>query len=115
MNLRRKGRSGKLVLAGALAAAMAVSPVASYLTVPAQAAENDELLYLVNCGTKDSSVVPNGYSMGTSQSNVDQEYGEDSTGYTWGYDSQDLTAKKDDSDPSDMSSSSWYISDQISF
>ena len=111
MNLRRKGRSGKLVLAGALAAAMAVSPVASYLTVPAQAAENDELLYLVNCGTKDSSVVPNGYSMGTSQSNVDQEYGEDSTGYTWGYDSQDLTAKKDDSDPSDMSSSSWYISD----
>ena len=111
---KKKGRGGKLILTGALALAMAASPVASYLTVPAMAAENgeDELLYLVNCATTDPTVVPGGYDgMGVCQSNVDQKYGEDSTGYSWGYDEADLTGKKDGSSPSDMSSSSWYISD----
>lgn len=97
---KKKGRGGKLILTGALALAMAASPVASYLTVPAMAAENgeDELLYLVNCATTDPTVVPGGYDgMGVCQSNVDQKYGEDSTGYSWGYDEADLTGKKDGS------------------
>ena len=85
---KKKGRGGKLILTGALALAMAASPVASYLTVPAMAAENgeDELLYLVNCGTPDTSKVPDGYdSFGSCQSVADQRYGADpETGLKWG-------------------------------
>ena len=106
---KKKGRGGKLILTGALALAMAASPVASYLTVPAMAAKkmqfseeqivaNDYLLYLVNCGTPDASVLPDGYeSMGLYQSSVDQRYGQDAvTGLNWGLadDNENMVAVK---------------------
>ena len=40
-------------------------------------AANDYILYLVNCGTPDPSVVPAGYKLGLMQSVVDQVYGKD--------------------------------------
>ena len=114
---KKKGRGGKLILTGALALAMAASPVASYLTVPAMAAENgeDELLYLVNCGTPDSSVIPDGYdSMGLYQSTVDQRYGEDpETGLSWGLaeDNENMVAVKGGDSASSLTGSYIYTSD----
>ena len=53
-------------------------------------AENDYILYLTDCGSKDTSVVPDDEKMGLYQSVTDQEYGEDKgTGLTWGYAADD--------------------------
>lgn len=123
---KKKGRGGKLILTGALALAMAASPVASYLTVPAMAAEkmqfseeqivaNDYLLYLVNCGTPDASVLPDGYeSMGLYQSSVDQRYGQDAvTGLNWGLadDNENMVAVKGGDSATSLTGSYIYTSD----
>lgn len=55
-----------------------------------QIAANDNVLYLVNCGTPDATVVPDGYTLGLYQSNVDQEYAVDAeTGLSWGHEPND--------------------------
>ncbi|WP_374972135.1 xylosidase/arabinofuranosidase [Blautia producta] len=57
-------------------------------------AANDHVLYLVNCGTPDASVVPENYIRGLYQSNVDQEYAADAdTGLSWGYEPNDENSK----------------------
>lgn len=109
---RKMHRRGNAIAAGVLSLAMVIQPMQTFAAGDGSADIQDgEVLYLVNCATTDSSVVPDGYEMGSCQTNVDQKYGEDSA-YSWGYDSQDLKGKSDDSSPSDMTSSSWYISDE---
>ena len=81
---------------------------------------NDYVLYTVNCGTPDPSVVPNPESerMGLLQSNVDQEYGEDpETGITWGRNpaneySQPLNSGDD---ATDIGNSFIYMSESAQF
>ena len=52
--------------------------------------DNDNVLYLVNAGAADVSVVPENYVLGVCQSNTDQEYGEDeATGMKWGIEPND--------------------------
>ena len=88
----KKGKKmPKAITAGALSLAMVIQPMNVFAVEDStftedQIVANDYLLYLVNCGTPDSSVVPDGYdSMGLYQSNVDQRYGEDTgTGLSWG-------------------------------
>lgn len=106
-------RSRNAFAAGVLSMAMVLQPMTAFAAEPTgdtSGIQDGDMLYLVNCATKDPSVVPSGYDMGTCQSNVDQEYGQDSTGYSWGYDENDLSGKTDGSSPSDLTSSSWYIS-----
>ncbi len=56
----------------------------------AELAENDYVLYLVDCASKDTSVVPDGYVMGLYQSVTDQVLQEDAeTGYKWGHSEND--------------------------
>ena len=101
-------------MAGVLSMAMVIQPMTAFAvesTGDTSEFQDGDTLYLVNCATTDPSVVPSGYDMGSCQSNVDQEYGQDSTGYSWGYDKKDLSGKTDGSSPSDLTSSSWYISD----
>lgn len=101
-------------MAGVLSMAMVIQPMTAFAvesTGDTSEFQDGDTLYLVNCATTDPSVVPSGYDMGSCQSNVDQEYGQDSTGYSWGYDEKDLSGKTDGSSPSDLTSSSWYISD----
>ena len=95
----KKGKSGKILMAGILSLAMAVQPAVSALTVYAEEADsakkaiseldiskNDNVLYTANVGTSDPSVTPSDAKLGVLQSNVDQEYGADTqTGYAWGY------------------------------
>nr|MCR4903109.1 family 43 glycosylhydrolase [Butyrivibrio sp.] len=51
---------------------------------------NDYILYLVDCGSDDTSVVADGYLMGLYQSVTDQEYAQDAeTGFAWGYAAND--------------------------
>ena len=106
-------RSRNALAAGVLSVAMVLQPMTAFAVEPTgdtPEAQDGDTLYLVNCATTDPSVVPSGYDMGMCQSNVDQEYGQDSTGYSWGYDENDLSGKTDGSSPSDLTSSSWYIS-----
>ena len=80
-------RRSRTLLAGVLTAAMAIQPMTAFAAGPADDAsgiQDGDTLDLVNCATTDPSVVPSGYDMGSCQSNVDQEYGQDSTGYSWG-------------------------------
>ena len=108
---RRLHRRGKVFAAGVLSLAMVVQPMQTFAVgAGASGIQDGDMLYLVNCATTDPAVVPDGYEMGSCQTKVDQEYGEDD-GYAWGYDKQDLSGKQDGSSPSDMQSSSWYISD----
>ncbi len=108
---RRLHRRGKVFAAGVLSLAMVVQPMQTFAVgAGASDIQDGDMLYLVNCATTDPAVVPDGYEMGSCQTKVDQEYGEDD-GYAWGYDKQDLSGKQDGSSPSDMQSSSWYISD----
>lgn len=108
---RRLHRRGKVFAAGVLSLAMVVQPMQTFAVgAGASDIQDGDMLYLVNCATTDPAVVPDGYEMGSCQTKVDQEYGEDD-GYAWGYDEQDLSGKQDGSSPSDMQSSSWYISD----
>ncbi|MCR5527390.1 MAG: family 43 glycosylhydrolase [Lachnospiraceae bacterium] len=52
--------------------------------------ENDNVLYLVNAGADDASLVPEDYVLGVCQSNTDQEYTEDPlTGMKWGIEPDD--------------------------
>lgn len=106
-------RSRNALAAGVLSVAMVLQPMTAFAVEPTgdtPEVQDGDTLYLVNCATTDPSVVPSGYDMGMCQSNVDQEYGQDSTGYSWGYDENDLSGKTDGSSPSDLTSSSWYIS-----
>ena len=106
-------RSRNALAAGVLSVAMVLQPMTAFAVEPTgdtPEVQDGDTLYLVNCATTDPSVVPSGYDMGMCQSNVDQEYGQDSTGYSWGYEENDLSGKTDGSSPSDLTSSSWYIS-----
>ena len=106
-------RSRNALAAGVLSVAMVLQPMTAFAVEPTgdtPEVQDGDTLYLVNCATTDPSVVPSGYDMGMCQSNVDQEYGQDSTGYSWGYDENDLSGKTDGSSPSDLTSSLWYIS-----
>ena len=106
-------RSRNALAAGVLSVAMVLQPMTAFAVEPTgdtPEVQDGDTLYLVNCATTDPSVVPSGYDMGMCQSNVDQEYGQDSTGYSWGYDENDLSGKTDGSSQSDLTSSSWYIS-----
>ncbi|MDD3277300.1 MAG: family 43 glycosylhydrolase [Lachnospiraceae bacterium] len=85
-----------------------------------EVAANDYVLYTVNCGTPDSSVMPNENSerMGLLQSSVDQAYGEDPvTGNTWGCDlaTEFSEAKKSGDDATDIGNSFVYMSDGVQF
>lgn len=82
-----------------------------------QIEENDYVLYTVNCGTPDSSVVPNQNSerMGLLQSNVDQAYGKDTeTGTIWGRNPADAysNAVNYGDDATDIGNSYIYMSDE---
>ena len=106
-------RSRNALAAGVLSVAMVLQPMTAFAVEPTgdtPEVQDGDTLYLVNCATTDPSVVPSGYDMGMCKSNVDQEYGQDSTGYSWGYDENDLSGKTDGSSPSDLTSSLWYIS-----
>ena len=112
--MRKTRKMSKAIMAGVLSMAMVIQPMTAFAvesTGDTSEFQDGDTLYLVNCATTDPSVVPSGYDMGSCQSNVDQEYGQDSTGYSWGYDEKDLSGKTDGSSPSDLTSSSWYISD----
>ena len=91
-------KSKKAFLALLLSLSMIVSPMTSLAQTSGYTEDdiiaNDYLLYLVNCGTPDATVVPNGYSLGLYQSNVWQEYAEDAeTGLSWGYAPNDKYSK----------------------
>ena len=107
-------------MAGALSMAMVIQPMTAFAVegnpfTEDQIAENDNLLYLVNCGTPDSSVIPDGYdSMGLYQSTVDQRYGEDpETGFSWGLaeDNENMVAVKGGDSASSLTGSYIYTSD----
>lgn len=81
---------------------------------------NDYVLYTVNCGTPDPSVVPNSNNerMGLLQSKVDQEYGADEeTGRMWGCDpaNEYSMAVKHGDDATDLGNSFIYMSDSVTF
>lgn len=81
---------------------------------------NDYVLYTVNCGTPDPTVVPNQDSerMGLLQSKVDQEYGTDEeTGTVWGCDPETEFSKAMPSgdDATDIGNSFIYMSSQVQF
>ncbi len=79
---------------------------------------NDYMLYLVDCGTEDSSVVPNGYKLGLYQSETDREYGTDSvTGLKWGHaeDDDNSIMIQTGSTNGSITSTCWYMSNKISF
>lgn len=83
-------------------------------------AENNNVLYIANCGTSDPTVVPNQNTekMGLLQSSVDQTYGADpETGRTWGLspDTQYSIAKKEGSDATDIGNSFVYMGTDAEF
>ena len=112
-------------------AAVGITTVMAPMAVSAKTAEdmgltlenvqaNDYVLYTVNCGTPDPSIVPNQESerMGLLQSNVDQEYGEDpETGITWGRNpaNEYSQAVNSGDDAWDMGNSFIYMSDSVQF
>lgn len=83
-------------------------------------AENNNVLYIANCGTSDPTVVPNQNTekMGLLQSSVDQAYSADpETGRTWGLspDTQYSIAKKEGSDATDIGNSFVYMGTDAEF
>ncbi|QIB57137.1 family 43 glycosylhydrolase [Blautia producta] len=81
---------------------------------------NDNVLYTVNCGTPDPSVIPNEESerMGLMQSSVDQEYGIDAqTNTIWGRDAENEYSKaaSSSSDAVDIGNSFIYMSEEAQF
>ena len=103
-------RGAAVALCGAL--------LAQPCLVAVSQAKDSTVLYTVNCGTPDPSVVPSGYSLGACQSRVDQAWGEDGeTGYSWGYFSGDpySVLVGTGSDATDLTKTSWYLSDQGEF
>ena len=118
--MRKTRKMSKAIMAGALSMAMVIQPMTAFAVegnpfTEDQIAENDNLLYLVNCGTPDSSVIPDGYdSMGLYQSTVDQRYGEDpETGFSWGLaeDNENMVAVKGGDSASSLTGSYIYTSD----
>ncbi len=134
----KKRKCFKKTMAGISAIAMGTT--ALFPTVPVTAAEfsdealevaepelnydtvvgNDYVLYTVNCGTSDSSVIPNPESerMGLLQSKVDQEYGEDTeTGMYWGCNpaTEYSQAVGHADDATDIGNSFIYMSDSVQF
>ena len=121
----------KKVTAAVSVAAVGITTVMAPMAVSAKTAENmgltlesvqanDYVLYTVNCGTPDPSIVPNQESerMGLLQSNVDQEYGEDpETGITWGRNpaNEYSQAVNSGDDAWDMGNSFIYMSDSVQF
>ncbi|WP_027295355.1 family 43 glycosylhydrolase [Robinsoniella sp. KNHs210] len=132
----KKRRCFKKAIAGISVLAMGVSTIMP--AMPAVAAEeqmdtkvrqgdnmqltaeeaegNDYVLYTVNCGTPDPSVVPNQDQerMGLFQSNVDQAFGADTgTGAEWGRKPNDAysAAINNGSDATDIGNSFIYMSD----
>lgn len=110
--------------------ASAILPAAPVLAAPGASdsmnltkeriAENDYVLYTVNCGTSDASVIPNQGSerMGLLQSCVDQDYGTDAeTGTVWGCDPADeySQAVKHADNATDVGYSFVYMSDSVTF
>ncbi|ALS01207.1 hypothetical protein ATZ33_07445 [Enterococcus silesiacus] len=79
---------------------------------------NDRVLYSVNAGTPDPSVVPKTEKMGLLQSNVDQKFSKDSkTGMAWGADPDNEYSSmvKSGSDATDIGESFVYMSDKVMF
>ena len=121
----------KKAAAAVSVAAVGITTVMAPMAVSAKTAEdmgltlenvqaNDYVLYTVNCGTPDPSVIPNQDSerLGLLQSNVDQEYGEDpETGVTWGRNpaNEYSQAVNSGDDATDIGSSFIYMSDSVQF
>ncbi|AQP53652.1 hypothetical protein CBF34_10780 [Vagococcus penaei] len=80
--------------------------------------ENDNILYTVNAGTKDPTVIPNNEKLGILQSSMDQPYGEDAkTGFSWGIDQATKYAKgvRHGDDTNDVGLSYLYMADDVLF
>lgn len=82
--------------------------------------QNDYVLYTVNCGTPDPSVIPNPGTerLGLMQSKVDQAYGADAvTGKTWGRDpdTEYSAAWNHGDDATDIGNSFIYMADHVTF
>ena len=121
----------KKMAAGMSVAAMGITTVLAPMTVSAKTSgemgltledvqANDYVLYTVNCGTPDPTVVPNQDSerMGLLQSSVDQEYGEDpETGITWGRNpaNEYSQAVNSGDDATDIGNSFIYMSSSVQF
>lgn len=81
-------------------------------------AANDYILYLVNCGTPDPSVVPAGYKLGLMQSVVDQTYGKDPVKKSlWGYAEADAYSAMDrnGTDAADITGTCVSMSPDVAF
>lgn len=81
-------------------------------------AANDYILYLVNCGTPDPSVVPTEYKLGLMQSVVDQMYGKDPVKKNlWGYAEGDAYSAmdKNGSDAADITGTCVSMSPDVIF
>ena len=79
---------------------------------------NDYVLYTVNAGTPDATVVPVGEKLGLLQSNVDQVYGADAkTTARWGYAPADANSEmiKTGSSAVDAAESSMYLAETVTF
>ncbi|RPF42080.1 putative sugar-binding protein [Hydrogenoanaerobacterium saccharovorans] len=90
----------------------------SLATLQNEPTANEEVYYLVNCGTPDASVVPDGYTMGQYQSNVDQQYGADAqTAKKWGYAAPDANShmKATGSNAKSITDTCRYLSDAVTF
>ena len=111
MNLRKFLQRGATVL---LSASLLAQP---YVGTAAAETQEPQTLYVVNCATPDPTVVPEGYNLGICQKNMDQAWGEDSTGYSWGYLSGTPNSEliRTGEDASSMTATSWYLSDGVEF
>lgn len=123
--LKRKKKNLRMLAAGVLSFSMIISPMTAFAApsddgnsagfTEEQITANDSLLYLVNCGTPDPSVIPDGYSsMGLYQSNVDQRYSTDAeTGLAWGLaeDNENMVAVRGGDSASSLTGSYLYVSD----
>ncbi|MCR5657597.1 MAG: family 43 glycosylhydrolase [Butyrivibrio sp.] len=79
---------------------------------------NDYILYLVDAGSKDTSVIPKGYKLGLYQSVTDKVYGTDpGTGYKWGYAEDDANSIRaiNGSTNGSITDTCIYMSDSIEF
>lgn len=118
---------GKVFTTGMTAMAMAVQLMAAAPVFAAekqtftesQIRQNNGVLYTVNCGAADASVVPEGATKGLYQSRMEQGYGEDPvTGLKWGYlPDDDYTKRKSGTidGNSTLTGSYIYVDNTISF
>ena len=132
MNEKEKGMKAKKYVKTAIAgmSAVAIGATSIIPTVPVMAAgqeltketiaAHNYVLYTVNCGTSDPTVVPNEGQerMGLLQSSVDQNYGKDpETGRTWGMspDTEYSIAKKHADNADDIGYSFVYMDENAKF